>query len=41
MIKQKDYNCKGSVEKRETSGHEPHEAWHQDDLLGGKLPVVK
>jgi hypothetical protein len=27
--------------KKEISGHEPQGAWHQDELIGGKLPVVK
>jgi hypothetical protein len=36
----KDYDRKGSVEKR-ISGHEPQGAWRQDELIGGKPPVVK
>jgi hypothetical protein len=35
----KDYDFKGSVEKiadRESQG-----AWRQDELIGGKPPVVK
>jgi hypothetical protein len=36
----KDYKRKGPVAKK-SSGHEPQEAWHQDELIGGKPPVVK
>jgi hypothetical protein len=36
----KDYNRKGSVDKK-YSGNEPQEAWRQDELIGGKPPVVK
>jgi hypothetical protein len=36
----KDYDHKGSVAKK-TSGRESQAAWHQDELIGGKLPVVK
>jgi hypothetical protein len=36
----KDYDRKGSVEK-EISGREPQGAWRQDELIGGKPPVVK
>jgi hypothetical protein len=35
----KDYDRKGSVKKN--SGHQSQEAWRQDELIGGKLPVVK
>jgi hypothetical protein len=35
----KDYNRKGSVAK--ISGHDPQGAWRQDELIGGKPPVVK
>jgi hypothetical protein len=35
----KDYDSKGSVEK--ISGRDPQGAWQQDELMGGKLPVVK
>jgi hypothetical protein len=35
----KDYYRKGSVEKK--SGRKSQEAWRQDELIGGKLPVVK
>jgi hypothetical protein len=27
--------------QKETSGREPEEAWRQDELIGGKPPVVK
>jgi hypothetical protein len=37
----KDYDPKGSAAKRKNSGHEPQEAWHQDELIGGKPSVVK
>jgi hypothetical protein len=37
----KDYDSKGSVAKKKTSGHEPPEDWRQDELIGGKPPVVK
>jgi hypothetical protein len=41
----KDYGRKGSVSKNKnikwSSGHEPQEAWRQDELIGGKPPVVK
>jgi hypothetical protein len=37
----KDYDRKGSVAKKKNSDHEPQEAWRQDDLIGGKPPVVK
>jgi hypothetical protein len=37
-----DYDRKGSVAKRKKdSGREPQEPWRQDELIGGKLPVVK
>jgi hypothetical protein len=36
----KDYDSKGSVE-RKISCHESQGAWHQDELIGGKPPVVK
>jgi hypothetical protein len=29
-----------SVEKKKP-GHEPQGAWHQDELFGGKQPVIK
>jgi hypothetical protein len=36
----KDYDRKGSIEKK-NSGCDPQGAWRQDELIGGKLPVVK
>jgi hypothetical protein len=36
----KDYDHKGSVEKK-ISGHEPEEAWRQNELTGDKPPVLK
>jgi hypothetical protein len=37
----KDYDGKGSVaEEKKNSGHEPQEAWRQDELIGGKPPVL-
>jgi hypothetical protein len=39
-ILDKDYDCKGSVEKY-ISGRESQGAWSQDELIGGKTPVVK
>jgi hypothetical protein len=35
----KDYDRKSLIKKN--CGREPQEAWHQDKLTGGKLPVVK
>jgi hypothetical protein len=35
-----DYDRKGSVEK-ENSGREYQEVCRQDELIGGKSPVVK
>jgi hypothetical protein len=35
-----DYDHKSSVEKS-NSGRESQGAWRQDELIGGKLPVVK
>jgi hypothetical protein len=40
----KDYGRKGSVAHPcppKNAVHEPHGTWHQDELIGGKLPVVK
>jgi hypothetical protein len=34
-----DYERKGSEEK--IYGHESQGAWRQDELIGGKPPVVK
>jgi hypothetical protein len=36
----KDYDHKGSV-KEEISGHEPQGARRQDELIGGKPPVIE
>jgi hypothetical protein len=36
----KDYNCKSSVGK-EICGRGSQGAWRQDELIGGKPPVVK
>jgi hypothetical protein len=35
----KDYDRKGSVKK--IRGRESPEAWRQDELIGGKPPVVQ
>jgi hypothetical protein len=37
----KDYYSKGSVAKRIISGRVTQGARRQDELIGGKLPVVK
>jgi hypothetical protein len=37
----KEYDRKGSVARKEISGRESQEAWRQDELIGGKPPVVK
>jgi hypothetical protein len=39
----KDYDRKGSIAKRRNKrkGLKPQEAWYQDELIAGKLPVVK
>jgi hypothetical protein len=37
----KDYYLKGSIEKKKISGRESQGAWRQDELIGGKPPVVK
>jgi hypothetical protein len=37
---QKDYDCKGLVE-RKISGRDSQRAWRQDEVTGGKPPVVK
>jgi hypothetical protein len=34
----KDYDCKGSVEK--IPGRDLQGAWHPEELIGGKRPVV-
>jgi hypothetical protein len=36
----KEYYNNNSVEKR-ISGRESQEAWRQDNLIGGKAPVIK
>jgi hypothetical protein len=36
----KDYDLKCSVEKK-NAGHESQGAWRQDELIGGKPPVIK
>jgi hypothetical protein len=36
----KDYYHKGSVEKKKVSGCESQGAWSQDELIGGKPPVI-
>jgi hypothetical protein len=36
----KDFDRKGSVEKK-ISGRDTQGAWCQDELIGGKPPVVK
>jgi hypothetical protein len=37
----KDYYRKGSVAKKEVSDLVPQGAWRQDEVIGGKPPVVK
>jgi hypothetical protein len=37
----KDYGRNGSVGKKNISGRESRGAWLQDELIGGKPPVVK
>jgi hypothetical protein len=36
----KDYDRKGSIEKKKF-GRESQRGWRQDELIGGKPPVVK
>jgi hypothetical protein len=36
----KDYDRKCSVGKKNMTDREPEEAWGQDELISGKLPVV-
>jgi hypothetical protein len=36
----KDYDHKGSVEKQ-ISGRESQGPWRQEEIIGGKPPVVK
>jgi hypothetical protein len=40
-ILNKDYDGKGSVAKKKISGRESQGARSQDELIGGKPPVVK
>jgi hypothetical protein len=35
----KDYDLKDSVEI--ISGHESQGVWRQEELIGGKLPIIK
>jgi hypothetical protein len=35
-----EYDRRCSIEKK-NSGREPQRAWRQDELIGGKPPVVK
>jgi hypothetical protein len=37
----KDYDCKSSVAKKNISGRKPQRASRQDELIGGKPPVLK
>jgi hypothetical protein len=37
----KDYDRKVSFTKKKMFGREPQRAWHQDELIGGKPPIVK
>jgi hypothetical protein len=39
MTLHKDYDRKGSVAKK--NGRDPHGARRQDELIGGKPPIVK
>jgi hypothetical protein len=36
----KDHDRKGSIEKK-VAGRESQEVWRQDEMIGGKPPVVK
>jgi hypothetical protein len=36
----KNYDHKGELRKKK-SGRAPQGAWHEDELIGGKPPVVK
>jgi hypothetical protein len=40
ILFQKDYERKSSVTKK-ISGRDPQRAWRQEELIGGKPPVVK
>jgi hypothetical protein len=35
-----DYDRKGSVAKKETSGRDPQEAWRQDELFNRQIKVI-
>jgi hypothetical protein len=37
----KDYDRKGSVEEKKIAGRDSQRACGQDELIGGKPPVVK
>jgi hypothetical protein len=37
----KEYDGNSSVVERKISGCDPQGAWCQDELIGGKPPVVK
>jgi hypothetical protein len=37
----KDYDRKGSVEKKNNFGRDSQRAWRKDELTGGKPSVVK
>jgi hypothetical protein len=37
----KGYNRKGPIEIKNIDGRESEGAWRQDELIGGKPPVVK
>jgi hypothetical protein len=34
-------HIKATIQEKKISGHEPQGAWGQDELIGGKLPVIK
>jgi hypothetical protein len=36
-----DYDRNSSIEERKVNGCEPQGAWRQDELMGGKPPIVK
>jgi hypothetical protein len=41
QLENKEYASKGSVKKKKKNCHEPHEARSQDELIGGKLRIIK
>jgi hypothetical protein len=41
MLLHKDYNRKCSAEKKNIAGRESQGFWRQEDMIGGKPPVVK